>query len=133
MEMHPEYQLKNLEETIAHDRRFLFTIMSFVMIFLIYFNELLFKSIAIGAPASIVFFLINILYLGQALFGNEPPYIRFALGSLVFFLSLGIIGWGTLIVHNLDAVSTSAALFIVAILCSTINRLKRSRRRGNLE
>jgi hypothetical protein len=119
------YELEGMEKLITRDEKFVFTAFSLLMILIIYINQLLTNSPIIGAIASLIFFSLNTIFLEQAFFKEEISFIRLTLGSLTFLLFLGIIGWITLIAHNLDVNSTSAALCIVTVLCSTINKLNK--------
>lgn len=123
--MKHQSKLKDVEELITRDKKFLFTAFSLFMILIIYMNQIFANSLIIGAIASLIFFSLNTIFLGQAFFREELSFIRIILGSLTFLLFLGTIGWITLIVHNLDINSTSVALCVVAILCSTINKLNK--------
>ena len=118
-------KLKDIEGLITQDEKFLFTRFSLLMILIIYTNQILADSPIIGTTASLIFFSLNTIFLGQAFFEKENSLIRIILGNLTFLLLLGTIGWITLIVHNLDINSTSVALCVVAILCSAINKLKK--------
>jgi len=123
-----QYELKDIEKLITRDEKFIFTTFSLLMTLIIYINQLLANSPIIGTIASLTFFLLNIIFLGAAFFEEEISFIRFILGCLTFLLFLGTIGWITLIVHNLDAKSTSVALCVLAILCSATTKLKKKRR-----
>jgi len=120
-----QYELKDMEKLVTRDEKFLFTTFSLLTILIIYINQIFFNSPITGIIASIIFFSLNTVFLGAAFFKEETAFIRIILGSLTFLLFLGTIGWITLIVHNLDINSTSAALCIVTVLCSTINKLNK--------
>ena len=123
--MKPPHQFKSIEESITRDEKFLFTIFSLLMILIIHLNQIFANSTIIGTTASLVFFSLNTIFLAQALFKEETPFIRLVFGNLFFLLLLGIIGWITLTVYNLDVNNTSIALCVVTILCSAINKLKK--------
>lgn len=120
-------QLEDTEQLITRDQNLLFTIVSLIMILAIYLNQTFVNSTIMGATASVIFFLINAILLGTAFFEGEIPFIRLILGSLMLLLLLGVIGWITLIIYNLNVPNTSAALCILAISCSIINKLKKQR------
>jgi len=117
-------RFENVEKTITQDKNLLFTFTSLTMILIIYLNPTFTGSPAIGATASLIFFSINAVFLGKTFFEGEILFIRFTLGILMFLLFLGSIGWVTLIIYNLDLLNLSVALCVLAILCSSINRLK---------
>jgi len=123
--MKHQCKLKDIEELITQDEKFLFTTFSLLMILVIYINQIFVNSSVTGTIASLIFFSLNTIFLGQAFFEKEFSFIRIIFGSLMFLLFLGTIGWITLIVYNLDINNTSVALCIVAILCSAINKLKK--------
>jgi len=123
--MKRQSKLEDVEELVTRDKKFFFTTFSLLMILIIYINQLLANSPIIGTFASLIFFLLNTIFLGQAFFKEEFSFIRFTLGSLTFLLFLGTIGWINLIVYNLDVNSTSVALCVVAVLCSAINKLNK--------
>jgi len=125
--MEKAFRLKKVEELIVRDEKFLFTMISYFMILIISMNSIFSLSVALGIIASLIFFLINILFLGHTLFEKEIPFLRFMLGSLMLLLFLGIIGWAILIIHNLDIIRVTIALCVLAGLSSTMNRLKARR------
>ena len=127
--MKHQSKLEDVEELVTRDKKFLFTTFSLLMILIIYMNQIFANSLIIGAIASLIFFLLNTIFLGEAFFKEEISFIRIVLGNLTFLLFLGTIGWITLIVHNLDINSTSVALCIVTVLCSTVNKIKEKSRR----
>jgi len=120
-------QLEYIERLITRDQNLLFTIISLMMVLIIYLNQTFVYSPIIGAAASVVLLLINAILLGRAFFEGEIAFIRMLLGSLMLLLLLGVIGWVTLIICKLDVPNTSVALCIFAISCSTINKLKQQR------
>jgi len=125
--MEKAFRLKKVEELIVRDEKFLFTTISCLMILIISLNSIFSLSVALGIIASLIFFLINILFLGHTLFEKEIPFLRLILGSLMLLLFLGIIGWVILIIYNLDIIRVTIALCVLAGLSSTMNRLKTRR------
>ena len=116
-----------MEELIVHDEKFLFTAVSYFMVSIIFLNSTFILSTALGITASLLFFLVNTVFLGHTLFEKEIPFVRFMLGSLMLLLLLGIIGWAILIIYNLDIIRSAIALCVLAGLSSTMNRLKTRR------
>jgi hypothetical protein len=100
------------------------------MVLLIYVNQVVFFSVVLGFLASSVFFFINILFVGHALFQNESAFVRFVLGGLFELILLGLVGWVVLIVYNLDALRLSVALGLLAGFSSLLNRLLQGRGRA---
>jgi len=121
-------QLIILEESIAHDQKFFFTLVSCVMVLVILINLNSFLSPAIGVAASIVYFVINGVFLGRAFFERETFFLRFALGNLLLVVFLGAVAWAVMISYNLDTIRSAIALSIVTILSSFLNRLRTKRR-----
>ena len=120
-------QLKKVEELIVRDEKFLFASVSCLMILIISFNSIFSFSVALGIIASLIFFLINILFLGDTLFREEIPFLQFMLGGLMLLLFLGITGWAILIIYKLDIIGSAVTLCILAGLSSTMNRIKTRR------
>lgn len=125
--MEGTFQLKKVEELIIGDEKFLFTTVSCLMILIISLNSTFSLSPALGIIASLSFFLINILFLGNTLFREEIPFLRFILGGLMLLLLLGITGWAILIIYKLDIIGSAVTLCILAGLSSTMNSLKKRR------
>lgn len=128
VEMKRAWQFRTIERFVVRDGNFVFTIASYTMILLIFVNQILIFSVALGVIASIVFFLINALFMGHALFRNENSLVRFMLGSLFQLVLLGFVGWAVMIAYNLDLVRSTIALCVLAGLASALNRIKRKSR-----
>lgn len=107
-----------LEELIVKDPKLLFTITAFIMVAAIYNNLSANASALIGITATSIYFMINAVFLGRAFFGEESLFSRFALGSLLLIVSLGLIAWAIMIIHNLDIFRSAVALSIVVAMCS---------------
>ena len=120
--MESEFRYKKLEELIVRDHNFIFTISSFLLIFIIYLNLSFPSSPIIGIAASIAYFMINGIFLGHAFFEKETPLFRLMFGTLLLIMLLGFVGWLAVIIYNLDIIRFTLVLFIVATLSSLINR-----------
>lgn len=118
-------KFENAEKIITQDKNFAFSFISLATILIIYQNQTFTTSTLIGATASVVFISINAIFLGKTFFEGETLFIRFTLGILILLLLLGLTGWVTLIIYNLDLLNVSIALCVLSILCSSINRLKK--------
>ena len=116
------FQLNKLEKLIIHDQKLLFTLTSYILILAIYINLNAFQSWALGIVASIMYFLINGIFLGNAFFKKEDAFFRLILGVLLLIMLLGFIGWLAVIIYNLDVIRFTLVLFIVATLSSLLNR-----------
>lgn len=117
------FQLNKLEKLIIHDQKLLFTLTSYVLILAIYINLNAFSSPAIGIVASIMYFLINGIFLGNAFFKKEDAFFRLMFGVLLLVMLLAFVGWLAVIIHNLDVIRFTLVLFIAATLSSLLNRM----------
>lgn len=121
--------LESLEQLIVRDSNMVFTATSFGMILVILINQIVVFSIALGAAASVPFFLINVVFLGNAFFEDEAMLVRFLLGGLVLLVFVGVTSWLFLIAHSLDVWMSTLALCVVAGGCSLLSRLRKSVKR----
>jgi len=117
-------QLKKVEELIVRDEKFLFTALSYIMILIISLNSIFMLSMALGITTSLVFFLVNTIFLEYTLFEEKAVFERLILGSFVLLWLLGIISWAILIIYRLDIIGSAMALCILASLSSTLSRIK---------
>ena len=58
---------------------------------------------------------------------TEPLFLKFALGSLLFVVLLGLISWLVMIAYNLDVLRSAIALGIVATASSLLGKLQMKR------
>jgi len=121
------FQLKKLEKLIIHDKKLLFTLTSYVLILAIYMNLNAFQSWALGIVASIMYFLINGIFLGNAFFKKEDTFFRLMFGLLLLIMLLGFVSWLAVIIYNLDILRFTLVLFIVTTLSSLINRMVKNK------
>jgi len=120
--MESKFRYRKLEELIVRDHNFVFTIFSFLLILIIYLNVSFTSSLIIGTAASVVFFVINGIFLGHVFFEKEAPLFRLMFGILLLIMLLGFVGWLAVIIYNLDIIRLTLVLFIVTTLSSLINR-----------
>jgi len=120
--------LYRTRKLIIEDEKFVATLISYATIFLIFINLTFVQSLILGVASSLTFFLVNGILMGQVFFQKEKPFLRLMLGSLLLIALLGLVSWATMIIHNLDVVSSTIALFVVATITAVISRfeLKRS-------
>ena len=111
-----------IEELIVRDQKLLFTFTSYIMILIVYINQSINPSPLIGATATIVYFFINTVFVGKVFFREEDLFLRFALGSLLLIVLLGLVAWAIMIIYNLDIVRSAVVLCIVTALCSLSNK-----------
>ena len=113
-------RLVRLEETIAMNNKFVFTLLSYLMIPVILLNLTFLQLPFVGILASSVFLTINAALLGHTFFRNESSFLRFVLGLLMLIMLLGFIGWLTMITWNLDITQSVIVLFIVTTFSSIV-------------
>lgn len=122
MRVSGSFQLKRLETLIAQDQKLLFTLASYVLVLVIYVNLNALQSSVLGIAASLFYFCINGIFLGHAFFEKEATFFRLIFGILLLIMLLGFFGLLAVIVYNLNVISFTLVLFIVATLSSLLNR-----------
>lgn len=115
-------QLSKLETLITQDRKFLSTLASYVLVLSIYVNLEAFQTPVLGIVTSILYFLINGIFLGHAFFEKEAPFLRLMFGILLLIMLLGFAGWLELIIYNLDVFRFTLALAVVTTISSILHR-----------
>lgn len=116
-----------MEESIVSDKNLLATLISYATVFLIFANLTFFRSPILGIPSTLTYFLINVVFVGQAFFQKERPFFRLMLGTLLLIAFLGLASWATMIIYNLDDIRSAMALFIVATASSIMNKFETNR------
>jgi uncharacterized membrane protein (UPF0182 family) len=128
---HPKMETKHIfrrmNKLIIDDEKLAATLVSYLAIFLIFINLTIVHSSIIGFAASLTFFLIDTVFIGQVFFRKEKPFLRLMLGSLLLIALLCLVSWATMIIYNLDEIRSTIALFIVATVSSLINKLETNR------
>lgn len=119
-----------LEKSVVQDRNFLCTTVSYAVTFVVFLNLNNLQSPLLGLMSFIIYFVINAMFLGNALFRKEETFLRLMFGILLLTMFLGFIGWLTLIIYNLDATRVTLVLFVVATLSSLFNRRRVRRING---
>lgn len=117
----------SLSRLIVQDKRYSFTFLSYISILAIYINLNSTQSPFIGITTSTIFFIVNAIFLGQALFENEKPFIRFLLGNLLLIVFLGLVGLTVMLLYNLDDLRTTIALCITTFFASILNKRMKSK------
>lgn len=117
----------NLQCLITQDQKYVFTVLSYVTIFLIFVNISLVNSPIVGLGASAIYFLINATYLGHAMFEQENAFVEFMLGLLLLTVVLGLVAWAILILHNLNNIASVIVLSITSSFASFLNRKEKTR------
>lgn len=117
----------NLTQLIVEDRKLLFTILSYTSILAIFINLELADSLVVGLTASVIYFVINATFIGQALFEGESLLTRFLMGILVLIVLLGFVGLTVLLLYNLDNLRSVITLCIPPFFASLLNKRMKSK------
>lgn len=113
------------EKSIIQDRHFIYTIASYVVVLTIFINLNSLKSPLIGLIASLIYLIVNTVFLGNAFFRKENPLSRLVFGILLLIMLLGFVGWIIMIIYNLDVIEFTLVLLITTTLSSLLNRRMR--------
>jgi len=116
-------RFEKVEQIVVRDKKFLCTMFSYALIFLIFINIIVIHSPVMGIAVSSVFFLINAIFLGNAFFEEKDPFLRFMLGSLLLIVFLGLVSWVVMLIYNLDAVRSAIVLCTVTTLSSFMSKM----------
>ena len=119
---HLSHSLDTLESLVAQDRTFLFTLISYLAILAIYANSIVFRSPVLGVTATILFLLIDSIFLGSAIFKKENALFKLAFGILLLVTLLGSMNWIALITYNLDISKSTLALLATTTISSALNK-----------
>lgn len=118
-----ETRFEKLEKRVLRDARLSFTIICYLMIIVIAINVTFVNSVLIGMPATIIYFMINGIFLGNALFEKEDLFLKFMLGTVLLIVFLGLISWVVMMIYNLDAVRSAIVLCTGATLSSLMSKV----------
>lgn len=111
-----------VERSVVRDKNFFYTVISYAASIAVFLNLSSAQSPLVGLLASVLFLVVNTVFLGNAFFKNESMFFRLTLGALLLVLLIGFVGWLTLIIYNLDAIRVTLALLAVTTLASLLNR-----------
>lgn len=125
--MSSSFQLGKLETWITQDRKLIITLTSYGLILAIYINLNTFQSPLLGIVSSVLYFMINGIFLGHAFFEKEIVFFRLTFGILLLIMLLGFVGLLTVIIYNLDVIRFTLVLFVAATLSSLSNRKVKNR------
>lgn len=114
--------LTDMTRLITQEKIFAFTLILYGTVALIFLNLNMVRSPILGTSASILYLLISSIMIGHALFRNENFFTKLLLGSLIITMTLGMVGWIVMILHNLDNTRTAVVLFVTASLASILNK-----------
>ena len=118
-----------MEESIINDKNLLATLVSYAAVFLIFTNLTIVRSPILGIPLTLTYFLVNVVFVGQAFFQKEKPFLRLMLGTMLLIAFLGLVSWAIMIIYNLDAIRSTIVLFIVATVSSIMHKFEAKRLR----
>lgn len=116
-------RFEKVQETVVHDEKFLCTMFSYAMVFLISINISIVHSLVMGIAVSAVYLLINAIFLGNTFFEKEDLFSKFILGGLLLIVFLGLISWVVMMIYNLDAIRSAIVLCTVTTLSSFMNKM----------
>lgn len=115
-------QLSRLEELVVQNPKHLFTLVSLILVLVIYVNLNTLQSPILGLPASIVYFIINGVFLGHAFFKEEAASFQLLLGILLAIMLLGFLGWLAVALDKIDLASFTLVLLLATTFSSLLNR-----------
>jgi len=118
-------RLGSVEKSVVQNKNFLYTIVSYSLILVIFVNLICLQFPLIGLIASVIYFLINAVFLGNTFFEKENAFFRLMLGVLLFIMLLGAVGWLIMTIYNLDVLRFTLVLIITTTLSSILNRRKK--------
>ena len=116
-------RFEKIEEIVIRDERFLCTMFSYAMVFLIFINTSVLHSPLMGIVASSLYFLINAIFVGNAFFEKENLFSKFVLGTLLLIVFLGLTSLVVMMIYNLDAIRSAIVLCTVATLSSFMSKM----------
>jgi len=119
--------VNTVEKSVAQDKKFQYTIISYVAILVIFLNLNGFQSPLIGLSASVIYLVINAVFLGNAFFQKENTFLRLIFGVLSLIMILGFVGWLIMIIYNLDFIMFTLVLLITTTVSSLANRRMKHR------
>ena len=119
-------QLSKVDTLVAQDRKHIFTLTCYILILIAYLNLKSLQSSVLGPAISVLYFLINGVFLGRAFFEKENAFFRLMFGILLLIMLLGFFGWLAVILHNLDITIFILVLFVATTLSSMLNRRAKS-------
>ena len=122
-------RLRELEKTIARDKRGCFTILAICSTIAVLINSITLSSPILGILFSSIYLLINSVFLGHIFFQEESASFRVALGFIVVIMLIALGGAGIIIGSGFFAIkfdtnTTIAVLTLITIAISFINRLQ---------
>jgi hypothetical protein len=110
-----------VEKSVVRDKNFLYTIVSYSVTLAIFLNLNSFQSPLVGLVASLIYFVINAVFLGNACLAKENGFFRLMFGVLLLIMFLGFVGW-LILIYNLDVIRFTLVLLITTTLSSLLNR-----------
>jgi hypothetical protein len=113
------------EKSIMENKNFIYTIVSYSAILAIFFNLYSLELPLIGSVASVIYSIINAVFLGNAFFTKENAFFKLVFGVLLLIMLLGFVGWIIMIIYNLDVIEFTLVLLVTTTLSSLLNRRMR--------
>ena len=118
-----------LEEVITRDRRGVFTILAIASAMGVLVNSILFRSPLIGVAFTGLYFLINSILVGNALFREENTHFRMLFGLLVMLMIIALGGASLIIISALLPIrfDAKATVAILTFATATVWIIRRER------
>lgn len=111
----------NLKKMMMEHRDFVYITLSFIAILTIFVNSLIFRSVLMGAPASLVYILINGNLMSRVF--DKELKLRLPLGILLLIAILGIFGWAFMVLRALGVMEVTAVLCISTLIAFLMDKL----------
>jgi hypothetical protein len=111
-----------IEKSVALDKNFICTAISYFTILAVFINLSTLKSPLIGLVTFVIYFVMNATFLGNVFFAKENAFFRLVFGILLLIMLLGFTGWLVMIIYNLDVLEFTLVLVITTTISSLFNR-----------
>ena len=118
-------KLNALENLIARDKLYSFSILSIVSTAGMLINTSTISSIVLGALLSSIYFLINSIFIGRFFFDDESIGFRIAFGSLVLLMLIALGSTAVIVTNGLGilptVLSTKVTILILTIITISVS------------
>jgi len=112
-----------LEGSIAVDEKFRFTLASYLLVLGILANQTLVQSFFLGLLFSLIYIIINGVFLGHTLLEDQESSVKLIFGSFLFVTLSGFVGWLIFRVYRLDTIGVTLDLLICTTIASSLNKV----------
>lgn len=108
-----------LEELIAKDRRGVFTILAIASAIGLLINSIVFRSPLAGVAFTTLYFLINSILVGDAVFREESANFRILFGLLVTLMLIALGGASLIVVSAIFPIRFDAKATVAILTLAT--------------